>query len=192
MSKVWCESLEEPDFTEARIADGEWLNGYGLSFASGQPAPRPFPDTTVDVCSDPAPPDFFQPGSLFLVSDRLKVVLEQFGVRAEFFRVQVLHQGRECADRAYYFCNILDVVECLDLEHGEYTFWKKPGFTDHVDAIKKLAIDEGRASGHDLFRIAKGAEYIACVSDRVATEVQSQKLTGMRLVNPEDWCFGCG
>jgi hypothetical protein len=153
---------------------------------------RPFPETTVDVCTDPSPSDFFEPGTLFLVSDRLKALLEGFDVRAEFFQVQVLHQGRQCTGRAYYYCNILDLVECLDLELGEYTFLKKPGFTDHVDAINKLVIDEARAAGHDLFRIGKGAEYIACVSDRVAAKIQECQFNGMRLVDPADWYFGCG
>ncbi|MBN9121749.1 MAG: hypothetical protein J0I06_21855, partial [Planctomycetes bacterium] len=90
------------------------------------------------------------------------------------------------------YCNILDVVECLDHDRGEYTYWEKTGFTDHVDAIKRLAIDEEKAAGHDLFRIAKGGEYIVCASDRVADRIAERELTGVRFVEPCDWQFGCG
>jgi hypothetical protein len=191
MTKIWCESLDEREYTEARIVSEGWFD-YALSLPPGKPAPGPFPDTTLEILSDHPPPDFFQRGTLFTVSDRLKSVLEEFRVPAEYFPLRIVYGTEEYTERTFYFCNIVDCLECFDLARGKYTFWKKPGFTDRVDKIRKLAIDEEKAAGHDLFRIAKGGEYIVCVSDRVASKIVDRHLTGVRFIEPEDWRFGCG
>jgi predicted transcriptional regulator len=39
-------------------------------------------------------------------------------------------------------------------------------------------------------RIGKAVEYIVCVSDGLASKIQERKLTGARLITPEDWRFG--
>jgi len=116
-------------------------------------------------------------------------VLVEFEVLAEFLPFHVIYNGLEYTDRKFYFCNILDIVECLDLKRGEYTFHHKAGFTDHVDKIKKLAIDEEKVAPYHLFRIAKGAEYIVCVSDALANAIEQNDLTGSVFVKPEDWTF---
>lgn len=146
---------------------------------------------TLEVYSEHPPDDYFEPGTVFTVSDPLKRALEKFEVRAEFFPIRVVYEGRDSTDRAFFFCNILDRVDCLDLKRGDYTFWTRPGFTDRVDAIEQLALDECKAAGHDLFRIGTGAEYVVCVSDRVADCIVAERYTGVRLIEPSDWSFGC-
>lgn len=189
MAKVWCRSGAEEEYTQARILSEQWFES-DFSVFDFKPAPWASLDMTLEVYSEHPPADYFEPGTVFTVSDRLKATLDEFEVRAQFFPVRVVYDGRDYTERAFFFCNLLDRVECLDLNRGEYTFWKKPGFTDHVDAIKRLAIDESKAAGHDLFRIAKGAEYIVGVSDRVASRIDQQRHTGVRLVEPSDWSFG--
>jgi hypothetical protein len=186
MTKIWSHVVEEEEYTEARIVRLEEFES-DFSVFHCMPVPGKFPNTTLELIWGYPPADFFEPGTVFTVSDRLKSVLEEFHVRAEFFPLRVIHRGGEYTERAFYFCNILDCVECLDLERGEYTFETKPGFADHVSKIRKLAIDETKAARHDLFRIAKGGECIVCTSDRVASRIVERQLTGMKLVAPEDW-----
>ena len=190
MSKVWCQSGAEEEFTEAEIISEQWFE-TDFSFTACKPAPWRSLDMTLELRWDYPPADYFEPGTVFTVSDRLKAVLDEFNAPAEYFPLRVLQHGREYTERTFYFCNILELVECLDLKRGEYTFWKKRGFTDHVDKITRFAINERAAAGHDLFRIAKGAEYLVCVSDRVARRVEERRLTGVRFLAPEDWRFGC-
>lgn len=191
MSKVLCESLDEDDYTDAEIESEGWFS-TDLSGTPGERWPGPFPECTLRIRTPRPPADFFQPGTLLTVSDRLKAVLEEFDARAEFFRVGVRYRGRKYTARTFYYCHILDYVDCFDHDRGEYTYFDKTGFTDRVDSIRRLAIDEGEASGHDLFRIAKGGEYIVCVSDRVAERIAAEKLTGVRLIEPAEWRFGDG
>jgi hypothetical protein len=151
-----------------------------------------FPNIHVEILSDHPPADFFYVGGLFVVSEQLKSFLDEFRPNVEFFPLQIIYQGGQYTERSFYFCNILDCVECLDFARGKYTFWKKPGFTDRVDKIRKLAIDEAKAAHYDLFRIAKGGEYIVCCSDKLAHRIGGLQLTGMRFIEPKDWRFGMG
>jgi hypothetical protein len=187
MTKIWCRLAEE--YTRAQIVSEGWF-AYDFSVFDCEPAPERFPDVTLDIRSGYPPADFFEPGTVFTVSDRLRSVLEEFKAKAEFFPVRITYRGREYTERSFYFCNILDCVECLDLARGKYTFWKT-GPTDRVDKIRKLAIDEKKAAGHDLFRIAKGGEYLVCVSEGVASRIAERRLTGVRLIEPKEWRFGC-
>jgi hypothetical protein len=189
MAMVWCRSADEREYTEARIASEAWFQ-YGHNVFACEPARRPFPGITLELRWRHPPADFFEPGTLFTVSDRLKAVLEGAGARAEFLPVRVTRRGKEVAGRSFYFCNVLDLVDCFDLDRGEYTFETKPGFTDVVRQVRRLVIDEQKAAGHDLFRIARGGECIVCTSDRVAAAITDAKLTGVRMVRPEDWKFG--
>lgn len=186
MTRIWSHFVDEEEYTEARFVSEGWL-ASGISIFDCKPVQGQFPDVALELRWQYPPADFFQPGTLFTVSDRLKSTLEEFSVLAEFFPIRVFQQGKEYTDRNYYFCNILACVDCLDLKCGEYTFETKPGWTGTVRTIQKLAIDEDKVTAHDLSRIAKGGEGIVCTSDRLANRIAAQQLTGMRLVPPEDW-----
>jgi hypothetical protein len=191
MTKIWLQSPDSDQYTETLNLD---LKDHAEAYLGVKPCGAMtgifFSNTRLEILSDHPPTDFFEPGAMFTVSDRLKVELEGFGVHAEFFPLRIICDGRDYTERAFYFCNILDCVECFDFDRGKCTFWKKPGFTDRIKKIKKLAIDEKKAEGHDLFRVAKGGEYIVCTSDRVAARIEELKLTGMRFIEPKDWQFG--
>jgi hypothetical protein len=181
--------MDDEEYTNARIVSEEWFDA-GISVFDCMPVRGRFPDTALEITSSHAPSDFFEPGTIFTVSDRLKSLLEEFNVHAEFFPIRVIYEGKEYTERTFYFCNILDCIDGFDLARGDYTFWENPGFIDRVDKIKNLAIDEAKAAGHDLFRLTKGGEYIVCASDRVANRIVERQLTGLRMVKPEDWRFG--
>lgn len=185
MTKIWRKSVSETDHTQAKIISDEWFES-GISVFDCAPLQGPFPDVVLQVRSGYPPNDFFEPGTLFTVSDRLKSVLCEFNIHAEFFPVRIIYKCKEYFEQTFYFCNILNCVDCFDLSQGEYTFEARSG---DVKDIRKLALNEEKILGHDLFRIAKGGEYIVCVSDRVATGIMEARLTGMRFVAPEEWTF---
>jgi len=189
MTKVWCRSAVEEEFTEAQIATDEWFDS-DISVFDCTPVSGDFPKVVLELRWSHPPADFFQPGTMFIVSDRLKTALEEFPIRAEFFSVRVVRNGVDVQGGGFYYCNILDCVDCLDYENGEYVFESKSGFTNLVREINRLVIDGEKANGHDLFRIANGGEGIVCTSDRVASRISDGQFTGVRMIRPEDWRFG--
>lgn len=191
MTKIWTQSPDQYDYTEARVLNdmGEHLDVY-MAVMGCQSMTGRFPTTSLEILSDHPPSDYFDVGGMFIVSKRLKTVLDSFSVHAEFFAVQIVHDGFELTESEFYFCNILDCIEGFDLARGKYTYWKKQGFTDHIQKIRKLVIDESRVEPYDLFRLAKCSPNIICASDRLISKIVEQQLTGMKFIEPKDWRFG--
>lgn len=150
-----------------------------------------FPETTIAIRSDAPPTDYFDVGSMMVVSARLRQLLERLDARAEFFRLNVRTAAGDFPGADYYCCNILDRVDGIDRERSEFTLHTKPGFTDHLDGIQKLVLDETIAGSHVLFRLARGAEYITAVSDELADAIKQEAITGCKCIAPDVWRFGC-
>lgn len=132
------------------------------------------------------PDDYIQAFPLDLVSEELKSLLEQYNAHVKFYPVQLHYRRRPYLQRRYFALHILDIVDCFDYERGEYVFWKqKPGFTERVDKIRRLAIDEEKASAQPLCRIANGGEHFILACDELAAAINAQGLSGLRFVEPE-------
>ena len=150
-----------------------------------------FPETTIAIRSESPPTDYFEVGSMIVVSQRLKQLLENVQAKAEFFKLNVQSDREDFAGIEYYCCNVLECVDCIDYSRSKLTFHTKPGFTDRIDGIQELAIDEAIAAPHVLFRIAKGAEYIVCVNADLANSLTQGGFSGCKCIAPEEWYFGC-
>lgn len=192
MVKIWRPDLDY-GYAEGGIVDneqGSTFESVYLNSPTGQKIQGAFSNLKMQISTEPPNVriDYFTCGALLMVSDALKAVLEEFRVSAQYISFGILVDGKP-SDRAFFCCNILDTIECLDFDRGEYTFWQKAGFSDHVDRIKKLAIDENKVVGYHLFRIAKGAEYLICVSDILANRIAEAGFCGIRFVSPEEWSF---
>jgi len=190
MTKVLIQGLER-HYTKVAIQDMDRHLDVHMETASCVALADRFPLTTVEIETDSIPDDYIEAGSLIIVSGRLKVVMEEMGVHAEFIRLRMTRDGKEYTNQEFYFCNILDCVDCFDYKRGVFKFCSKPGFTSEIDSVERLAIDEAKAASHVLFRLGNGLEYIICVSDALAERLKASGYVGMKLVEPEDWFFGC-
>lgn len=150
-----------------------------------------FPETTIAIRSESPPTDYFEVGSMIVVSQRLKRLFESFQAKVELFNLNIQSDREDFAGVEYYCCNILDCVDCIDYKRSKLTFHTKPGFTDRIDGIQELAIDEAIAASHVIFRIAKGAEYIVCVNELLADSLTQGGFSGCKCIAPEEWYFGC-
>jgi hypothetical protein len=59
-----------------------------------------------------------------VVSERLRAILEQFRVAAEFFPVEVISQDGSNLNSRWFCLNVLSVVDCLDWENSRYKLEK--------------------------------------------------------------------
>jgi hypothetical protein len=150
-----------------------------------------FPNATIAIKSDSPPTDYFEVGSMIVVSQRLKQTLDSFRAKVEFFKLNIQTDSGDCVADEYYCCNILDCVDCIDYNRSKLAFNSKPGFNDRIDEIQQLVIDETVADSHMMFRIANGAEYIVAVNDRLADSLTQGGFSGCKCISPEEWYFGC-
>lgn len=189
--KLWRPDLDY-GYAEGGIAEDQQGSAFEevyLGTHHGEPVLGQFSNLKMEISLDPpdAQPDYFTCGTMLMVSEPLKALLEEFTLNVQYIPFDIIPEGKEVPDRVFYYCRILDVVECFDFDRGEYTFFQKEGFYDRVDQIKKLVIDEKKADGYHLFRIAKGGERFICVSDALANRIEEGGFRGIKFVPPEEW-----
>lgn len=130
--------------------------------------------------------------SLLLVSDRMKELIESYGIPSQFVECDVKTHEGTAAECAYHYCNVLDEVDCFDPQlskfHGDR----------YVAEIEELVVKEERAEGHHLFllgpRLKKGGDnrgrissVIYCVSDILATDMLARGFTNVAFCLPIYW-----
>lgn len=178
--RVWSESWQ-PARTDALLENPRAL--LGVPFASGRPLGPRFPlGWPLTIRSRTLPADFFMAGPAFIVSARLKGVLQGFGVLGEFFALttSLLHGGEPSQD--YYFLNIIDLVDCLDWDRSE--FEHRAAFA--ID-IRRLVLVPAKARGHVLFRVLGTLPSVVCIDSSAATEIERCGITGVDFVEPSKW-----
>lgn len=181
MTKVWKADTEN----EARYTRASLLNVRdfrGVKTMTGEPLSDRFPGAQIAIDSEQPPADYFTAGPLFIVSDRLLSVLQQFPVRTELHPVKVIARRAVQRSLRYFFVNILDEVDCLDRAASEYI--EKGGFAGD---ISKLVLDESKMAAVHLFRLARASQFVVLVSDSLATAVDCAGVVGVRFVEPSGW-----
>lgn len=91
----------------------------------------------------------------------------------------------------WFILNILDRVNCIDLEHSKVVFKREDG-EQKIRSITYLEILEEKAAGHDIFRLGEFSVQVL-VSERVAKGMQASGLDGF-LLQALPWSAfgGCG
>jgi len=178
MIKVWKADTEtEHVYTNAALLNPR--DFLDVKTMTGEPLLGRFPTPRIRVDSEYLPADYFQAGPLFMVSEKLKSVLQEFSLRVELHPVDVDFRGAAPVDPRYYFLNILDEAACLDRTASKYSEMK-----GYVGDIKKLVIDETKTVGMNLFRLAKAYQFIVLVGEPLAHAIQSSGVRGVRLIEP--------
>jgi hypothetical protein len=181
MHFVWKADFEnEAAYTRASIDNPRALDG--LKLTAGEPIAGGLPLLRLEITTSFPPADYFNAGPVFVVSHRLRQVFDEFGVSAEYFLVTLMRNGQEIGDGQYFFANLLEKIDCLDRERSTYTI-----DGEYVDTIKNLAIDENKAHGRPLFRLAKTYDMITLVSEPLAKALDASGITGVKFVDPKDW-----
>ena len=180
MTKVWKADTEnERYYTRTALLNvKEFLH---VRTMSGAPLAGRFPGARIRITSDDPPADYFTAGTLFIVSERLKAVLEDCGARVELFPVEVTFQDAP-TDSRYYFVNILDEADCLDRAASKYS--EQAGY---VGDIKKLVLNESQTGNKPLFRLAQAYQFVVLVSEPLAAAIEAAHVTGVRLIEPSAW-----
>jgi len=171
------------NYTKASNLDVEALGGIELF--STHPVFDVWPDQMrIQLRSKGKPQDYFPVGPLRLVSRQLMNVCREFDVEAEFLPVQLITKDGTESDEDFYFCHLLDSVDCFNSEKSKCTY--RDAEETWIDELSELVIDEERASGHHLFRVDVPA-FIIAASYEFAKAVHNRKLRGAVFLEPKEW-----
>lgn len=171
---------EESEFVPIRledVTDTDVLWGHGEFYSDPILAPL---KAVLSTKGGNVMPDF-DVGRLPLVSNRLAEALRKTGVdNFQLFDTEITDPRTGVVYRDYKAINIIGAVSCADLDASEY----EPSKAPRID-FTKLVIDESRAKGFHMFRLAESLRYIL-ISQKVRDVLVSMPLIGMRISDLDD------
>lgn len=186
MNFLWRSSTEKLTYTVAYLECSDELTKANLCWCRCSPGPLPLPACNVIVCLKPRTlPDYFSAGGAFVISEKLRRILESFDVPAEYIHVEVIPHGRKGSNKTYYLLNPLEAIDCFDYEKSEYE--SQPAGVTHVS---KFFIDDAKTVGRHLFRVGPigwedspnpkaVVDSFVCVSEELALAARSAGVTGV-------------
>jgi Immunity protein family (Imm11) len=188
---IWREDTGPGAWTKVDLTNYLELCDLGLELFRCAPFPQGLPDAKVEVVTPGEPADFFVAGPAWVVSDRMRELLESFRVAAEFIPVRLTWKGRAYQERRFYLVNLLDVVECFDYRRSRYKRTPRG-----VHEIEELVLDDAKAAGRHLFTVgplpspepnpAAVRGVIRCASEELATAVLRAGMSGAEFTLPKD------
>lgn len=177
---LYTDNMEE-------LSDAEWVDNLCVPIPKEMPTPRIVADPPYQQfdCADSGD---------FLVSERMKNLLESFSVVAETVPCEVIQANGKPTNLKYYLFNLLDQVACFDYERSVWD-----NVEGEVDGIDELVLKEDLAEGHHFFmlgpvpllggKIVPGTVFggIRCVSEELATAILEAGMTNVSFCLPNDF-----
>ena len=152
-----------------------------LKLTSGNALSDRWPEVVIDITSDYKPADSFLSGPMLIVSRDLADLIYKFATDkdVEYLPVEVVFKGEPQGD--YGFLNILNTYDALDRSNAKFT--EIDGMIDSIDLVR---IDESAAEGKPIFQL-DSIEWVVCVEQVLAEEVEQAKFTGVVFKSESEW-----
>ena len=122
----------------------------------------------------------------FLVSEKLKRILESVNTDIQFFKTIIKEKNNKTDVREYYIANIIKVVDALCLEKSDY-FESKVKIEGYGVRyyVRKYGIYASKTEGADVFKLEKNQEIPIFVSERFKKILEEENITGASLTEIE-------
>lgn len=124
--------------------------------------------------------------NLLFVSEQLKSFMEDHSeANIEFLPIKIQDQEDKPIEESYYLMNLLEVVDCIDLEKSEYSVSAVD--PSSILFLDLLVLDKTRISDKNkIFRL-KGKPELIIIREDLAQAIIESKYTGMMLVDLEEF-----
>jgi hypothetical protein len=161
-----------------------------LNLGQGKPYGDRWPSIVMSVKAPWPTLDWFCYGSMDIVCERVATAIQSYEESVELLPLTL--RGREESQEQTAYCvHALMPLPVLDLELSEYEEeYGNPIATVLRVALNEEGLAEAEAAGRAFFRIRDTFTTIFVVRDDLAEWLQQSGVTGIRVVNPEDWRFG--
>lgn len=117
----------------------------------------------------------------FLVSEKLKTLLESVNTEIQFLKVSVRENKNVNLKKDYYFANVLRVVDALCLEKSKYFETEIAGIGT-IYTVSKYGIYSDKTENSDVFKLANRQQVPLFVSEKFKSLIDEYNITGISLV----------
>lgn len=122
--------------------------------------------------------DFFFCGTLMVVSDRLKLVLESYSERLEFVSTLIMCGEKEFK---YYTLHIMEHIEAMDVDSSDYEAIKY----GMIAGITNLVLDETLIKSSSIFALKNTFTPICIISEKIRSEISD--FEGLKLIPSNEY-----
>lgn len=116
----------------------------------------------------------------FVVSDRLKDLLESVNTDIQFLAVKIREKNNKDM-REYYIANIVKVVDALCLNKSQYFETDIQGI-GKIYTVSKYAVFSDKTENADVFKLANRQQIPIFVSERFKNLIEKENITGISLL----------
>lgn len=116
----------------------------------------------------------------FVVSNKLKKVLESINTEIQFLPVRIREKNSNEVLNEYYIANIIKVVDALCLDKSKYFETKIEGI-GIIYTVSKYGIYVEKTEGADIFKLSNRQEIPIFTSERFKELIEKENITGICL-----------
>lgn len=116
----------------------------------------------------------------FLVSNRLKTLLETVNTDIQFLGVRIKERNNEEDFRQYYIANIIKVVDALCLDKSQYFSTEIEGIGT-IYTVSKYGIYADKTDGADVFKLSNRQQIPIFASEKFKDLIEKENITGISL-----------
>lgn len=179
--KIWRVDYSDSIYTDASMQNIKWFRG--LRYFDGIPLNDRFPkDATLEVRTERIPTDFFRAGVFWIVSAKLRNILEDHGVEAEYFSVRVLDRRANMLNGSWRCFNPLLAVDWFDWSQSKYVVEQT-----FATKITVVAARQELLNGVPLALAQRTIPDLVAVSDELAATITENGCTGFVFREPHQW-----
>lgn len=117
----------------------------------------------------------------FVVSEKLKNILESINTEIQFLPVEVVEKHQRMNVGNYYVANVVKLIDALCLEKSDY-FETEIEELGTIYTVSKYAIYEEKVNDVDVFKLPNHQEIPIFVSERFKNIVEDNAITGIEFL----------
>lgn len=179
--KIWCVDYRDSVYTDAAMLDVTQFRG--LRYFDGIRLNDRFPkDATLEVRTKRPLTDFFRAGVFWIVSAKLRSILDAHSVEAEYFPVRLLDSKGGMLTGSWWCLNPLLALDWFDWSQSKYV--AEQTFASDITLVvaRQEVLD-----GVPLALAQRTIPDLVAVSDGLATAIINNGCTGVVFREPHEW-----
>jgi len=190
--RIFAPWIDDQDATYARLSDAypPEFDDFHWMLLEGESAADDYPDEmTVELAPDSGVkladsiPNLL---SIYVVSEKLKGILEQTGEAFEFLPLRIRNHKGKVEKETFYIANLLGSLRCMDLEQSDAA--QSSMEKDQMRRIRRLVLDpEKIPEAKKIFRLGEMKQLIIVRKDLAVEIYRTQGCRGMIFQDMEEF-----